>query len=413
MSASKSPQSVFVIGKVWPEPTSSAAGIRILQILKAFQEQGFQITFASSAGKSPFSFDLNSIGIEEAEIELNNSSFDAFIAELNPEIVLFDRFSTEEQFGWRVVENCPETLRILDTEDLHCLREGRRIAFKEGRAFVSSDLNNDIAKREIASILRCDLSLIISEVEMNVLQNHFRIPAELLVYVPFIVDGNFNKPWNTFENRKHFVSIGNFLHEPNWDAVLYLKQSIWPTIRSKIPTAELHICGAYPSQKVHQLHNPKEGFLIKGRAEDALEAIENYRVLVAPLRFGAGLKGKLIDAMQTGTPSITTSIGAEGMNGDFDWPGVIVDSPQQFAEECIQLHEKKELWENAQSGIKPLLKNRFSAENLEKFMEIVSQLSLTLDQHRSKNFLGQMLMHHSLASTKFMSKWIEEKNKIK
>ncbi len=413
MSSSKSPQTVLVLGKVWPEPTSSAAGSRIIQILSEFQRQDFQIIFASSAGKTPFSHDLNSIGIVEEEIELNNSSFDAFVAKLKPNIVLFDRFSTEEQFGWRVAENCPAALRILDTEDLHCLREGRRLAFKDGREFTTTDLNNNIAKREIASILRCDLSLIISEVEMKLLRNHFRILAELLVYVPFIVDENSNKSWNSFDDREHFVSIGNFLHEPNWDAVLYLKQSIWPIIRSQMPKAELHIYGAYPSQKVHQLHNPKEGFLIKGRVDDALETIEKYRVLIAPLRFGAGLKGKLLDAMITGTPSITTSIGAEGMYGDLAWPGAIVDSPQQFGDESIRLHDKDELWEAAQSNIKPILMHRFDTEHAKRFLEIVGQLISTLDQHRSRNFVGQMLMHHSMASTKFMSKWIEEKNKIK
>ena len=73
---------------------------------------------------------------------------------------MFDRFMVEEQFGWRVAEQCPNALRILDTEDLHCLRKGREKAIKDQALFDKSYLFNDISKREIASIYRCDLSLL-------------------------------------------------------------------------------------------------------------------------------------------------------------------------------------------------------------------------------------------------------------
>jgi glycosyltransferase involved in cell wall biosynthesis len=402
---------LLVIGKVWPEPSSSAAGSRILHILNTYKQAGYSITFASSAGKSPFSFDLNSIGIREAEIPLNDSAFDTFVKNLHPDVVLFDRFTSEEQFGWRVAEACPNTVRVLDTEDLHCLREGRRQALKEGATFNQRFLNNEIAKREIASILRCDLSIIISEFEMNLLQTHFRIAPELLLYLPFFVPEFSDESWKTYAEREHFISIGNFLHPPNWDAVLYLKQTIWPLIRAKLPNAELHIYGAYPSQKVWQLHNEKEGFIVKGRADDALDTVSQYRVLLAPLRFGAGLKGKCLDAMCTGTPSICSGIGAEGMNGDLDWPGVIADNPEKFANAAVEVYQNHEDWKSSQSRIKPMLTERFGAAHPKNLIEKTNKLSEELGQHRSANFLGQMLMHHTMASTKFMSKWIEEKNR--
>jgi hypothetical protein len=82
----------------------------------------------------------------------------------------------EEQFGWRVAENCPKAIRLLDTEDLHCLRTARQKAFKENRAFALNDLlSEEVAKREIASILRCDLSFIISEFEMTILKEVFKL----------------------------------------------------------------------------------------------------------------------------------------------------------------------------------------------------------------------------------------------
>src|SRR5690606_41364128 len=93
---------LLIIGFVWPEPKSSAAGSRMMQLIETFQGQNYQITFASACAKTENAFNLETIGIEQITIELNNSSFDAFINKLHPDIVVFDRFMTEEQFGWRV-----------------------------------------------------------------------------------------------------------------------------------------------------------------------------------------------------------------------------------------------------------------------------------------------------------------------
>ena len=146
----------------------------MMQLIDVFLTEGYNITFASPCVKTDNAFNLESLGINQTEIQLNDSSFDEFISQLKPDVVVFDRFMMEEQFGWRVTEHCPEALRILDTEDLHCLRKGREQAFKDGQPFDKAYLFREIAKREIASIYRCDLSLIISEAEMTILQNDFR-----------------------------------------------------------------------------------------------------------------------------------------------------------------------------------------------------------------------------------------------
>lgn len=406
---------LLILGKVWPEPNSSAAGSRMMQLIELFQENGWEITFASSASESDYSVDFSVLGINKISIKINDSSFDQFIKNLKPDIVLFDRFMTEEQFGWRVVEHCPDSVRILDTEDLHSLRFGRHQALKEGRNFEENDLLTDYAKREIASIYRCDLTLIISNYEMNLLKDVFKVETDLLYYLPFMLDPiseNEIKEWNSFDKRSHFISIGNFLHEPNWDAVLYLKESIWPKIRAKLPVAELHIYGAYPSQKVFQLHNPKEGFCVKGRVADVLEVMQNYRVCLAPLRFGAGIKGKFVDAMQSGTPSITTSIGAEGMYNTLPWAGAIIDETDGFVDVAINLYSKEPLWKEAQIAGVDIINKVFPKDSIgEALVEQVLKLKEDLNTHRQKNFTGAMLLHHTLASTRFMSKWIEEKNK--
>ena len=214
-------QQLLIIGFVWPEPNSSGAGTRIMQITQTFLRQGWKITYACAAADSEFMFDVTSLGVEKVSIALNDSSFDVFIKELNPTIVLFDRFMVEEQFGWRVAEQCPDALRILETIDLHSLRIARQKASKDNVDLQAEDLFSDTAKREIASILRCDISLLISEIEKELLQSHYKIYNQLLYYLPFLVDAidaTTIHSWPEFEDRNDFAFIGNFLHEPNWNA---------------------------------------------------------------------------------------------------------------------------------------------------------------------------------------------------
>ncbi|MBK0382313.1 glycosyltransferase [Pedobacter sp. SD-b] len=413
---SKPIQQILIIGTVFPEPNSSAAGSRMMQLITALKNQQYKITFASAAADSEFMVNLANFDVEKATIKLNDSGFDEFVKTLNPDLVLFDRFITEEQFGWRVAENCPNAIKVLDTEDLHCLRSARQKAFKEKRDFYIDDLlKEDIAKREIASILRCDLSLIISSFEMRLLNEVFNIDEALLLYLPFLlpkIEVSEADNWLNFEDREHFITIGNFLHEPNYQAVIYLKNEIWPLIRKKLPEAQVHVYGAYPSAKVTQLNNPKEGFLVKGRALDAKEVMGKARVCLCPLVFGAGLKGKLIDAMQSGTPNVSTPIAVEGMREGLPWGGFVASNPKDFSDDAVKLYQNKNLWGKFQLNGIDIVNQLFDEEKgRQRFISSIKRLNQNLEEHRKSNFLGAMLQYHSAMGTKYLSKWIEEKNK--
>jgi glycosyltransferase involved in cell wall biosynthesis len=406
---------LLIIGLIWPEPNSTAAGARMIQLIELFKLANYHITFVSTSTKVPNSFDLNKLNIQTFNIQLNSADFDKLVKQIDPTIVLFDRFLTEEQFGWRISENCPNALKILDTEDLHFLRNARQTAYKNGEEMSLNLLINDITKREIASIYRCDISLIISKYEIKFLKNQFKIPKSILHYTPFLLDNiseNTLEKYPSFSNRAHFISIGNFKHEPNWNAVLYLKSTIWPLIKNKLSNAEIHIYGAYTTDKVKQLHNEKEGFLIKGWAENTKNTFTNAKICLAPLQFGAGLKGKLIDAMLYGTPSVTTSIGAEGMHKNSPWNGFISNNPNEFALNAVELYNNETLWKNAQKNGIEIINSSFSkTKHSHKLLNRIDFIYNNLEEHRLQNFTGEMLKHHTLKSTKYLSKWIEEKNK--
>jgi glycosyltransferase involved in cell wall biosynthesis len=327
---------------------------------------------------------------------------------------MFDRFMMEEQFGWRVEQQCPEALRILDTEDLHSLRDARHKAFKQQRAVTAQDLSSDIAMREIAAILRCDMSLIISSHEMTLLREHYRVDRALLHHLPFMLDPQqLTQPRPSFEQRLDFVSIGNFRHAPNWDAVRYLKDTIWPLIRKQLPTAKLNVYGAYPPAKAMALDNPKQGFYVRGWAKDAHQVMREARVCLAPLRFGAGIKGKLADAMLNGTPNVTTSIGSESMHGELDWAGVVADEPQDFSDMATQLYRNQVAWQQAADNGDQIIRQLYDKQHLGgELLARIADLHANLTEHRLNNFQGAMLRHHSHKSTKYMAQWIEAKNKI-
>lgn len=402
-------KTLFIIGHVFPEPATTAAGSRMMQLITLFLNAQYNVVFGTTAQETSYSETLSAYNITTHKLELNSSSFDALVKNISPTIVMFDRFITEEQFGWRVEANCPEAIRILDTEDLHFLREARRKELHKG---VKENALSDLAKRELASIYRCDITLIISEYEFNLLKNTYGIPEHLLFYFPLCFSKPIIENKRSFVERSDFITIGNLKHAPNVDAVLYLHQEIWPSIKEKLPNAVLKIFGAYAPEHIKALHNPKNRFLVLGWADDIEAVMSTARVCLAPLRFGAGIKGKILDAIYYCTPCVTTTIGIEGVSITEDYPGKIANSSAQFIDEAIKLYTDKSDWEKVLANRTSTLISKFQIETYRvSFMEKINELHNALALHREKNIIGQILGYHLFKSTKYLSKWIELKNK--
>ena len=401
---------ILIIGLVIPEPTSSAAGGRMLQLIEQLKQISSDIHFATAATDSDRSFSLEQIGVQKHTIVLNDTSFNDFVAQLNPQIVMYDRFMTEEQFGWRVRQMCPKCVTILDTEDLHFVRRARAEAFKKSEV-VNYDTTD--CYRELSAIYRCDLSVIISKVEYDLLVNHFQTPEKQLLYLPFIqneIKEEHFKKLPSFEERKDIMFIGNFIHEPNYQTVVLLKK-LWNDLRKQLPETELHIYGAYPPQKVLQLHNENERFIVKGETENVDETMRKYRILFAPIPFGAGLKGKFVDGFKNGLPSVTTTIGAEGMYHDC-WGGFVADVPKDMPKVVCLLYQNKVIWENAVQVGYQVINKHFSMERWNGVLKIrMEKIVENLAEHRSDLFIRKILWQNYLQATKYMSLWIEAKNK--
>ena len=399
---------VVLITYVWPESRSSAAGFRDLNLIEFFLSDGYEVHCLSAANVSEFSDELTAKGVHAHTIQLNSSCFDETIKELDPRIVVFDRFISEEQFGWRVEKACPQALRIMDTQDLHFLRRFRQLEVKAGRIDTDYRSGNPEELRELASLYRSDLTLILSDFELQLLKKHFSIPDNLVHLFPFCYDTPIAP--TPFQERDNFCFIGNYRHAPNLDGISWFITECWKKIRVDLPKAELHLYGAYPLKELDTLAKKFEGVTVVGSVEDHIEALSRYRVSLAPLRFGAGIKGKILDSWFAGTPVLSTPVGSEGMQSGTDWGGLIGKDSSQLANLGVLLYRNNELWIQTQNAGRRILGELFDRDrNFSELKQRLDLLRLRQTEGRQANFVGSMLRHHHQRSTEYFSRWLEVK----
>lgn len=399
------------IGSTWPEHRKSAAGVRARQLIDWLTAAGWDVTVCSIARETDATKELRASGRICERIVLNDPSFDTFLLECRPELVLFDRFMIEEAFSWRVREQLPDTLRVLDTIDLHGLRESRRTQFEAGESVDLEAIpptRSETWLRELAAIHRSDLALLVSEVEVTILERS-GIPPIQIAHLPLAAEQLENPV--PFEKRHGFTSIGNFRHPPNVDSVAQLVR-LWPALRERLPEAPFHLYGAFPPKTVMDKHDPDHGFYVHGQVGDAHAALAQHRVLLAPLRFGAGLKGKILDAWTTGTPVVATPVAAEGMGHDGGFGGAIAQSDDAFIAAAVRLYQHMDDWHAAQQDGTTILAKTFDpVEVRAAFLNLMDTALAQKIPRRAANRTGAMLWLQTLRSTEYFARYLEEKSK--
>ena len=182
--------------------------------------------------------------------------------------------------------------------------------------------------------------------------------------------------------------------------------------KKKRKDLQLFVYGAYAKQRDYQLNKPEEGFHIVGWSEDILKEMASKKIVLLPLRIGAGQKGKFIDALLSHTPVVATRLAIESMCHKDNLPGLIGDNSDDFVEAILALIDQPDLWYKKQALCKDLLNEKFNTKKEFKAFELhLNQLVLDLESHRNRQLISAVFWHHSLRSTEFMSRWIELKNK--
>lgn len=399
---------------VWPESSASAAGLRTDLVLEALLEAQFSVECISFCRSNPARERLETLGIRTHIVDPNDSAqAEAVIRRVSPDVVIFDRFVMEEQWGWRVKEWAPEAIRVIDMQDFHALRKSRASAIEAGMQIGElAKWDQEALLREISSILKSDLTLVLSKFEFELLEKKMGVSRELLHYSPFgfAVPKQLSRP----SDRRHIRWIGNGKHLPNVDGLKWFLTAIWPTLYPSLPQGcHLQIAGAYFSKEFKEWVEQIPRVEWMGQVESAEHFLGQAQVAIAPLRFGAGLKGKVCMSMMVGTPTVTTSIGAEGISSD---PSElkISDDPDLFSALILEVvslfNQKTEEWQSLSRSGQNCVKREFDRERVKKtLIETLKKAYAERYERRERNLIGQILWREQYRSSEFFSRWIEAK----
>ena len=273
-------------------------------------------------------------------------------------LIFFELFGMAEQYLGVVRQYSPGTPVIIDTFDVHFLRETREATTANEAGLLRKA--QETKRRELAIYKQADLVLTVTADDKQALlqedpQLNVSVVPNIHTFPPNIVPRN---------GRRDLLFVGGFSHTPNVDAILYFCQEIFPLVLQHLPQTRLWVVGNAPPPEIVALAS--ENILVTGYALYLAPYLESALVSVAPLRFGAGMKGKIGEAMAWGIPVVTTTIGAEGMGLQDGVDALIADTSVGFARRIIQLHDNAELWDFVAQNARKRVEREWSPEAVDK-----------------------------------------------
>jgi glycosyltransferase involved in cell wall biosynthesis len=237
-----------------------------------------------------------------------------------------------------ILHKRPTIKTLYDTIDLHFLRLKRQWELSAHKTPQQAKEWQEMQVSEVKAAQAADLTIVVTDVEKRILEELNVNNVRVIPNIHQIYD----RPIPKFSDRDHILFIGGYYHQPNIDAVIWLCQEIMPLIWAKYPEIHLTLLGSNPSPKVKALKSDRVS--VPGYIKDVELYFLNHRVFVAPLRYGAGMKGKIGHSLSYGLPTVTTAIGAEGMGLTSGFDAMIGDRAETFAEYVLQLYTDATLW---------------------------------------------------------------------
>ena len=331
---------VLVLDHCTPTPDQDAGSVTVFNTLLLLRDMGFQVTFIPEDNflyMPDYTVALQRIGIEVLYAPYVNS-VEQHLKESGEryDLVLLFRPVVVERNIKAVKKYCKNARVLYHTVDLHFLRMERE-----------AELQNDpdkrkaaaeMKEREFATIQASDLSIVHSTAELTLLAPE--LPDEKISVFPLIMDVRGTE--KKFLQRRDIVFVGGYQHAPNVDAVQYFVQDIMPLLRERLPGVRVRVVGSSPPPVI--LEMASEDVIIEGFVEDLSPLLDQVRVSLAPLRYGAGIKGKIGTALAAGLPVVATSLAAEGMGMVEGEHVLVADGPDDFAAAIVRLYEDEALW---------------------------------------------------------------------
>jgi GT2 family glycosyltransferase len=364
---------VVVFDERVPSPDRDAGSLRMLLILKALAEW-VHVTFVPFNRPQSIDYEraLWQAGIETADA----TDYRSLLKNKNISAAIVSRPSMGSTFIHRIRRVNPKVRIVFDMVDTHFLRCQREYEISGEAAALSEAKRYRKLERKLAQL--SDVVWCASPEDKEVMQHES--PESRIEVVPTIHE--LRDAGKAFDEREGLLFIGNFAHRPNEDAVLFFLREVYPLVRKSQPGIQLNIIGDNTSAAIKAFAS--EDVRIPGYVPDVEPYLRNARVFVAPLRFGAGIKGKVGEAMAHGLPVVTTSIGAEGFGLTHELDVMIADDPKLFADAIQQLYLQKELWKRVAENSRLRIERHFTPEVVAETIKTSIQ-KLTQSSGRTKD----------------------------
>jgi len=375
---------VLVIDACMLTPDQDAGSMRMEQVLEMLVSLGCKVTFAADnlEYRQPYVGTLQQLGVEVSFAPYARS-ISQFLGARGREfdIILLSRHYIAIKHIDTLRALAPQALVVFDTVDLHFLREERLAELNGSPAAKSAAA----AKRreELSLIRKADVTLVVSPVERDLL-NRLAPDARVMVLSTIHEPQAGGKP---FADRQGLMFIGGFRHPPNTDAVLWYASEVLPLIRRRLPGVKTYIIGSDPPSTIRALGS--EDFVIAGFIPDVTPYFTGCRVSISPLRYGAGVKGKINHAMSYGLPVVATTPSIEGMHLS---PGVDVmvgDGAEGFADAVAQVYDDEALWTRLSEGGRENIRAHFSREVARGAIARLLGLSRNAERRESATVVGR------------------------
>lgn len=340
---------VLFIDLTTPEPQHDAGSLVAVETMRALQALGYKVTFVpvdNFLWTKAYSAPLQAMGIETIYHPFY-SRFEPFISARGSEfdLVVVHRFGAAERVMGALRTHAPQAKIAFMPADLHFLREEREAELSGDSAALEQAA--ETRRREIAIIRSADAVLPHSNLEIEIL--NAEVPETPTFKLPLIHDPD---PIAAgFHGRSGVGFLGGYGHPPNVDAVDWFMDEIWPKVRAAKPDARFVLAGSKMPDRFKALDG-KNGVEVLGFVETIDEFFGTIRASLAPLRYGAGAKGKVAASLALGTPCVSTSVGAEGMGLTAGVDVLVSDDPDGFARHILAMLEDENRWnELRQAGV--------------------------------------------------------------
>ena len=339
---------ILVVDSSVPQTDKDAGSIRMFEIVRILRDLGFAVTFMSMRGtfEEPYVSQLRQL---EVEVINGRANYGLEIHRLAPVLraAILSRPDDAKVTENLVRHFAPEAAVIYDTVDLHFVREARRATVENDPSIEA--IAEEYRELEVGLVRRSDATIVVTDTERDIL--HDIVPEATIAVVPTIHSAH--QRTVGFGPRRDILFVGNFNHLPNRDAVTWFVEEVLPLVREQLTEVSFRVVGSHLPDSIAELARP--GVEIIGWVHDLTPLYDEVRLVVAPLRYGAGIKGKLGESASRGVPFVCTAIATEGTTLTNERDCLIASEPREFADAVIRLYSDETVWErlstNAQAAI--------------------------------------------------------------